>query len=176
MFKAKKIKPSSKELPAIEKLYISAFPENERRPFDVIKNLKFYNSKLFAFYSDKKFVGFSFASFIEDFIYIVYIAVSDNERNKTYGSQIVNWYTKKFKHKTLVLSVEKPEQVGDIAYRRINHFYKRNGFKLVGFEFTHSGVPFLLLYKGTLNVEKSKQTLLINFPECKNFKDTDFIM
>ncbi len=173
MILMKETNTSTSEIDDVEKLYYSAFPEDERCPFDEVKNLKLYNSKLLSFYDNEKFIGFTFASFYEDMIYIVYLAVSASERNKHYGSKILELLNKKFNDKTIILSVEKPVTEGDIASRRLNNFYKKNGFNVVGFEFDNSGVRFILLYKGKFNAEKFKKFLMLNFPNCINFTDTD---
>lgn len=169
----KLINKSSKDIDKVKNLYFSAFPEDEREPFHVLINSEFPNSKLFGFYDDDKFIGLTFVCFYKDLIYIVYLAVDTSERNKHYGSKILAKLSEEFNDKTFILSVEKPEQEGDIASRRLNHFYKGNGFSVVGFEFTHKNVRFVLMYKGKFNETEFKECLLHLFPASTDFSKTD---
>lgn len=69
-------------------LNLSAFPKNERRPFDFVLNLCL-NSRNFewlAFYNDGEFCGLAVLINYLDICHIIYFAVKEDMRNRGLGS------------------------------------------------------------------------------------------
>ena len=117
------IDKNSKYIEEIEKIYLYSFPANERMDFNDVLDRKAPNSDLFALCNDEQLVGFTFISCLENFAYIIYLAIAENERNKHYGSIALKLINEKYKDKTKVLCVEKPLKQGDLKSKRI-YFYK----------------------------------------------------
>ena len=168
--KALEVVKNSKYLPKIENIYLSSFPESERIEFSAMVNRKFQNSNLYALTDNKKLVGFTYISCYEDIVYIIYLAIDENERNKQLGSLALKEIDKLYPNKTKVLCVEKPTTDDEMKAKRIS-FYKKNGFKFASFEFDFLGQTYYTMHKGKLNEEIFKEFLLICFPGCKNFKN-----
>ena len=59
MFVTRRIKPSSKDIRKIKKLYIEAFPENERFSFSMMIKNESGNYETFGFYQNGDFCGFA---------------------------------------------------------------------------------------------------------------------
>ena len=163
------IDEKSNFLHEIERIYLNSFPEDERIPFADIVARKAPNSKLLAFCKDEELLGFSYVSCLNNFAYIIYLAMDEKQRNKGYGTQAVKTICDLYKDKTKVLCIEKPVTQNDLRSRRIG-FYQRNGFSLADFQFKFWGVEYFSMYSGKFDEEKFKEFLLVCFPECKDFK------
>jgi len=164
------IKNNSKHLNKIKEIYYYSFPESERMEFVDLVSCKFPNSKLLGIFDNETLIGFSFVSMLDEFAYIVYLAIDENHRNKNYGTQALNEIFNLYKDKTKVLCVEKPNLQSDLQTRRIG-FYKRNGFILTNFEFEYLGQSYYSMYNGKFNKQKFIDFLLVCFPGCKNFRE-----
>ena len=115
----------------VEPLFLTAFPNNERPPVDYyFTNFDKPNDQLFGFYEEEKFIGFASIVLYKDICYIFFLAVSENERNKGYGSQIISLLKEKYCDYTLLLCYEEvDEKYPDFLMRkRREQFYIRNGF------------------------------------------------
>ena len=84
-------------------LYMSSFPEDERRDFDI--NFELIETKDFDFFviidslPEPKPIGIISIWYFEDYIYIEHFAIDENERFKGKGKEII---------KTLIDSVKMP--------------------------------------------------------------------
>lgn len=116
----------------IEPLFITAFP-SEERPTPEYYFSSFDNpvNQLFGFYEDDVFIGFSSVSLYKDICYIFFLAVSEKERKKGYGSQIISFLKEKYNKFTLLLCYEEvDEKYPDHDQRKKREeFYYKNGFK-----------------------------------------------
>lgn len=164
------INNNSKHLNKIKEIYYYSFPESERMDFEDLANCKFPNSKLLGIFDNETLVGFSFVSVLGEFAYIVYLAIDENQRNKSYGTKALKEIFNLYRDKTKVLCVEKPNSQTDLQTIRIG-FYKRNGFILANFEFEYLGQCYYSMYNGEFDKQKFIDFLLICFPGCKNFRE-----
>ena len=116
----------------ISSLYLSAFPDNERPPLDYFyKAINRYESNVVIGYYDKNdFIGFVYLTYYKDIIYVVYFAISEEKRNKGYGSFILKDIKDCNPNYTILLCYEEvDEKYSDYELRkRRENFYKRNGF------------------------------------------------
>lgn len=125
-------------------LYISAFPEEERRPLEYhleTLNYKQFNSN--AITKDGEFIGIIFWWELQNIIYIEHLATTTAVRGRGLGRTILEQfihnsnqalYANNIKKGTILLEVEHPTE--NISQRRIE-FYKRIGFKLNQHKYTH---------------------------------------
>ena len=125
----------------LEELYLSAFPKEERFPFDILEDCsKEDNSNLYAIIDDDKFIGMCYIVNCEGAYYLMYLAVEEELRNKKYGSKILE--DLKEKYKTLFLSIDEPTD--EISIRRKN-FYLKNGFYDTNKYYEDTGVWYEVL-------------------------------
>ena len=115
----------------IEPLYVSAFPEEERPPVDMFfDNAAKEDNELLGVYKDSQFIGFTNLLFYKNLCYIFFLAITPKQRNKGYGSQIIQEVFKLYLDKTFVLCYEEIDDKypdNDLRKRR-RDFYYRNGF------------------------------------------------
>ena len=114
-------------------LYESAFPENERRDFEI--NFELIKTKNFDFFliidslDTPKPIGIISIWYFEDYIYIEHFAIDENERFKGKGKEII---------KTLIDSIKMPiiievePQVDEMTKKRVK-FYEGLDFELLDY-------------------------------------------
>lgn len=131
----------------IKELYESAFPEEERIPYDDLKRLLCVMPvDFFAYYDGEVFVGLTMVLNRADFSWGWYFAVREELRGRGYGQQILNGLKDKYAGRRLVIDIESPMQAdcNNLVQRKKRYeFYKRNGFidtqaakKFEGIEYT----------------------------------------
>lgn len=150
----------------VEKLYLSAFPKEERRSLELQReytdeNPLFYNNIIL---SDNTPVGFISYWDFDDFYYVEHFAISSSQRNGGYGQKVLTYLKEKLS-RPIVLEVEKPTD--EFSTRRIN-FYKRLGYILWENEYLQppynegdGHLPMHLMIWGDLDTER-------DFEQIKN--------
>ncbi len=128
-----------------ENLYLNAFPEEERPPFDF--TLRFKDNVMYAIEDDGTYVGLIDLSHNEDIVYIFFLAVDPIHRNKGYGARILKDITNKYADKRIYLSIEAVDPSAENYAQRLSRlgFYERNGFHPTGERFIEYGVEYDLL-------------------------------
>ena len=136
----------------IKSLLLDAFPENERPPEDIF----FMNvdrnkeNELYGYYEKDRFIGFSYLTTFKDICYLFFLAVKKEERNKGYGSIILDYVKKENKDKVLLLCHEEVDDKypdNDLRIKR-RDFYIKNGFVYNGYKTNEFGVIFETRYLG----------------------------
>ena len=108
--------------------YTTSFPEDERR--DNIQFLELFSHpavKVFSIEVGADAIGYLITWMLNDVVFIEHFEVFEAFRNKKYGSQILQDFSKMFPR--LVLESE-PSDLNDLAARRIA-FYQRNHFEII---------------------------------------------
>ena len=125
------LKADSKEIEQALKLYVEAFPTNERRDnkewldcLDENANKPFV---LYGIIHQDAFVGILSCWELSDFVYVEHFAVNSNARGNGIGAKAMTAIKEHYGKTPLVLEVEMPNE--EIAVRRIG-FYQRQGFNL----------------------------------------------
>lgn len=142
----------------VRKLYVSAFPIEERPPVNTFfKIAELNNDELFGIYDNNEFVGFTNLIFYQDICYIFFLAVVENKRNQGYGSKILKCLQETYKDKVLTLCYEEiDEKYLDLELRkRRKDFYYRNGFKDNEMKTCEYGVNYETCYYGSHKVNFS---------------------
>ncbi len=136
----------------IESLYNSAFPINERPPFDYFYKVfaRTNDSHIIGYYQDNQFVGFIHYVIYKDIIYIAYLAVKMDMRNMGYGSQILHDIRQIYPDYTILLCFEEVEPTYLDYPNRVNRqsFYKRNGYIDNGLKTQEGDVIYQSAYNG----------------------------
>ena len=116
----------------ISNLYLSAFPENERPPLEWFLEMvnRYEENKVIGYYEDGSFIGFTYLVFYKDIVYIAFLAVTKSQRNKGYGTCILNDIKDSYPNHIKLLCFEEVDtKYHDYENRlRRQHFYLRNGY------------------------------------------------
>lgn len=114
-------------------LYLSAFPEEERPDYHLMKE-KANEGKIFlegAIGEDGDFKGIAFCVPYKDIVYLYFLAVEPEARNHGMGSSILSAVKEAFKGRRIILNIESLHHLQngeeELKRRRL-HFYQRNGF------------------------------------------------
>jgi ribosomal protein S18 acetylase RimI-like enzyme len=120
-----------KDFKQIKRLFITAFPKEERPPFFVLKQKrKSGTGELLVAKDNNKFVGFIHLVHYKDLIYLFFFAIHQDLRGKGYGSQVLQQLIAKYKDKRIFLAREPLDDNADNNAQRISRrqFYIKNGF------------------------------------------------
>lgn len=146
----------------IYKLYRSAFPRCERKPFSMIRKMSRAGKTDTWYVTDHgRFVGLAITINGPDRILLDYFAISDSCRNGGYGSEILKQLIAHYAPKSLFGEIENVIDEGeDLPLRkRRKQFYLRNGLKEMGVMVYLFGVKMELIGTGTP----------LTFEEYRNF-------
>lgn len=142
---------------AAQSLYMSSFPESERRPVDSL----FAEDRpmhLWGIYScdggRELFAGIITVWHFADFIYIEHFAVEPGMRGRGIGAHVLDIICRA-SDKPVVVEVERPDAHLPDTQRRIA-FYRRCGFNTLGYDYIQPpyqpglpAVPLLLMVNGS---------------------------
>ena len=135
----------------IKQLYETAFPLDERIPWDELMRLvKEMPLDFTAYYDGEEFVGFIIVYPRKSFNWYWYFAVREELRGKGYGQQILAMLKEKYKGQSCVLDMESPTQDCDnIEQRKRRHaFYLRNGFRDTNVYRTYNDITMTIMMMG----------------------------
>jgi len=162
--KIKKVHFWNKE---VKKIYFESFIKKDRMNFGLMCFLSTLmpNSKFLAFYEKKSLVGFLYYGVSRKHIFLMFLGVNKEIRNKGYGSRILNYITNRYKKKCVVTTIGDPEST-DISNCIIRErFYEKNGFTNTYYTIKMGGLNQSIL---TANkpFDKSKFARFILFYSC----------
>lgn len=126
-------KPSGiRQWAQIYKLYRSAFPASERKPFSVIR--KMYRkgvTDIWYFTRGGEFAGLIITINGEDHILLDYLAVAEHQRGTGVGTEILQLMRKQYDGKCVFLEIESVYEESENKAERIRrkHFYEKSGMK-----------------------------------------------
>lgn len=152
------ITKDSNDVKELETLFVTAFPEEERPPFDRFINFK--NHNIFGIYSENKYVGFFSLIEKDDLVYLFFFAIKEEYRNNGIGSFTLKYLLNKYKGKKLFLLAESLDPSSSNYQERINrvNFYKRNGLSLTDIHINEYDVDYQIL---TTDLTIKKEDFLI---------------
>lgn len=122
---------NKEDLPLVKRLYLSAFPREERPPFFLLlRGLRRQGGELLLAKEQGRFLGFAYLVGTETLGYLFYFAIQENCRGLGYGSEVLRLLKEKYRGKRLFLARETLDStVNNYAQRlRRHNFYLRNGF------------------------------------------------
>lgn len=124
-----KVSPNDSKLQRVIDIYISAFPQEERREIESIEWQLEHNEcyNLYAICLDKEVVGMFVYWDFGTTVYIEYLAMDANLRGGGLGTKALTQMIDLIGARKVIFEVELPEN--EIATRRID-FYKRFNFHL----------------------------------------------
>ncbi len=155
-----KVRCSKRAKKDVKKLYIEAFPKEERFPFIyLLYKEKRGHADFIALYDKGVFIGLLYLVYHKDNVFLFFFAVDKFYRGRGYGSKILKALLHKFNDKKVMLFIETTKGKYENIEERINrkHFYEKNGFKDAGFEITEKGVTYeLMCSKNELKIDEVK--------------------
>lgn len=133
----------------IKKLYKSAFPFYERAPFSLLmKRTDNGRDSFYAIVEENSFIGLVYTITCEKMVYVFFLAVTEENRGKGYGSKMLEKIREMHGGKPVTLMIEDTEETSaknmDERIRRLK-FYERNGFKRLHIKINEAGVRYELL-------------------------------
>ena len=114
----------------IYRLYQSAFPNNEKRPFSMIRSMcKKGKSDVWYFEEGGRFVGLVITINGPDKVLLDYLAVEESQRGTGIGTEILQKMRSYYKGKGVFLEIESVYEDCDNRNQRLRrkHFYEKSG-------------------------------------------------
>lgn len=132
----------------LENLYTEAFPDNERKPFAMIREK--YREKrtdVWVIEEEEEVSGLAITMNSEDLVLLDYFAISPEKRGQGLGSASLRALFERYHGKRFFLEVESLTVPADNMEerRRRKQFYLSNGMKELGVYARLFGVEFELL-------------------------------
>ena len=118
-------------------LYDKAFPEQEKKPLQVMENLVADGKmEMLAMVDEDEFVGLAInlIDAEQDRVLLDYYAIAPEKRNYGYGSKGLEALLKKFKNHKYIFEIETQDENAEKAEERKKRkaFYLRNGLQETG--------------------------------------------
>lgn len=145
------INSSNADIEQLRQLYDTAFPAEERIPYDdIIHLLDVMDIDYTAYYNGEMLVGLTMVLRLPRFNWVWYFAVRKDLRGKGYGQAILTSVLNKYcdRVRPFILDIESPEQsdAPNPEQRKRRHaFYLRNGLRDTGTCRTYNGITFTIL-------------------------------
>ncbi|MGN0633977.1 MAG: GNAT family N-acetyltransferase [Oscillospiraceae bacterium] len=161
--KLRKIGAEKSEQAKAKRLYLKAFPIEERAPFFLLsakaaaKNVDFW-----GIYDGGEWCGFIYIVNYLDLSYVHYFAVEDGVRGKGIGSRTLELLKRRYSGRRFFLAVERldPEAENFGQRQKRVDFYKRCGFEPLGSTVTEGAVTYDLLGIGGKVTNEEYQSLM----------------
>ncbi len=139
---------SEAEWSELEMLYRSAFPDNERKPFEMIREKYRQNvTDVWVIEDAEEFSGFAITMNGEDLVLLDYFAICEEKRGQGLGGKSLQALQELYRGKRFFLEVESLKVPADNMEERCRRkqFYLGNGMKELGVYAKLFGVEFELL-------------------------------
>lgn len=143
-------KSTRQELPEIKRLYKSAFPAEERKPFRLLQYKQRRGVCEILTIDDGGFAGLAVSLIHGDIVLIDYYAIGEQTRGRGTGSRAIAQLCERYVGKRVVLEIEAPDDTAENGEQRVRRkrFYLRNGFEETGILLRVYGTDMELLTHG----------------------------
>lgn len=142
------------DLARMQRLYESAFPANERRPFEALLSGFDGQGELLALYHEGCFAGFISLLTCADITHILYFAIEEALRNRGLGSAALACIKRLKPGQRLIADLEAPLHDAPNRAQRLRRraFYQRAGFVPSGVGYRWQGESYeLMVFGGALD-------------------------
>lgn len=133
----------------LHKLYLEAFPENERKPIDALyaHQEAGFSDVFVILEEDNSFVGMITTLKRPQLMFVEYFAIAPEYRGLGYGSKVLSLLHNKYKDVNICLEIEVVNTDAGIQDERVRRlqFYENNGFQQLNIVVNLFGVEFELL-------------------------------
>jgi len=143
--------PTKQNRKLLKKLYQTAFPRSEKKPYLLIeRKCREGSMERMAIEEDGQFLGLAITILHKDIVLLDYFAVSPESRGKGIGSAILKELTVRYPGKRILLEIEDPEEPCKNREDRLRRkaFYLRNGLTVQNYKVWLFGVKMLILTLG----------------------------
>lgn len=142
-----KLSKESSDIAVLERLNEEAFPENER---NLLTDLISTGAVVLGVYEYSEAIGFVVVREFKELIYLAYLAVRSDSRDRGIGSAIVSELVNTYFDKQIVVEYEAPDgSVFDTPTRLARrNFYRRSGFRQTGWYTCYDEVEFEIACAG----------------------------
>lgn len=172
-------KAEKKDYKTLKKLYVSAFPRNERPPFFILRTRAERGLGDFHIIKDgEKFVGFAYVIPYADMAYLYYFAIDGEIRGKGYGSEAISELKKIYEGKRFFLAREMLDENSENYGQRVKRhaFYIKNGFTDLPVKIKEASVTFDVMgIGGAVGKEEYKALMDGFFGKFRLFTDARLI-
>ena len=146
-------------LKEIEYLYLTAFPKNERKPFDLIlEKCNNGSIEIISIQNDNSnFLGFAIMILHDDMVLLDYFAIAPESRGQNVGSTALKMLFERYNNKRFILEIENTEIESDNLEERKRRkaFYLKNGMSVMPFKVNLIGVEMeVLTYNSNVSYEE----------------------
>ncbi|MDO5541209.1 MAG: hypothetical protein Q4F83_14280 [Eubacteriales bacterium] len=159
MLRLEKITRESKDTRKIERLYLSAFPQNERTSLEQFWKEK-PGKEVYGIYREDCFCGFVQMLSYGDITHILYFAVEEEQRENGSGSETLMLIGRLKPGRRIIADIEAPGKTAR-NYRqrcRRKNFYLRNGYKQTPVKYSWQGEYYeILSWGGWVNEKEFKE-------------------
>ena len=141
---------ADEDLTAIRSLYEDAFPECERKPFDIMVSAIGHGLDICAIEEGGSFVGLAITLVHGGVALLDYFAVAPHRRGCGIGAAALDLLKEKYSGQALLIEIEDPSDECDnreIRVRRLG-FYRRCGMKIMPYKVYFYGTKMLTLTSG----------------------------
>ena len=144
---------SAERIEAIHLLYESAFPPDERMPFErVLQKRDAGVMRLLSVESESgEFLGFANITLcLDDVLALNYFASLPERQGRGYGTDVILALKKRYPDRSIVIDIEDDSVECDNAEQRVRRrmFYERLGFFAMPYRLKIFGVPSVIMSSG----------------------------
>ena len=151
---------------AVKKLYLSAFPRNERPPFYLLESrAKKGLGSCHTVYDNGEFIGFAYVIPHLDMAYLYYFAIDGEKRGKGYGRAVLSELKKIYEGKRFFLARETLDEGADNYQQRVkrHEFYLKNGLEDIPIKIKEASVTFDAMGLGGLIKSEEYDAMMTAF-------------
>ncbi len=133
----------------IQDLYIEAFPQTERKSFDLLlKTRDNGQAEILSIENENNdFLGLAITAQHQDMVLLDYFAISPNQRSSGIGSKVFQLLKQRYADKRFFLEIERTDIVADNQLQRQKRkaFYLKNGMQDMPFTVNLCGIEMEIL-------------------------------
>lgn len=143
---------STERVEQIRLLYESAFPPDERMPFERVLQKRDAETMTLLSVESRggEFLGFANITLCQDALALNYFAISPENRGNGYGTDVILELKRRYPERSIVIDIEDDEVECDNAEQRKRRkaFYERLGFRAMPYRLSIFGVPSIIMSSG----------------------------
>lgn len=103
---------TSNMLNKVKNLYLTAFPKDEQKPFELIlQKQKEGSIEILTIVNNETFIGFAITTHYKNLVLLDYFAIEEDFRNQKFGTSAFNLIKNKYSDKKFFLEIENPKNI-----------------------------------------------------------------
>lgn len=148
----------------IRRIYIEAFPKQERMPFPLMVAMsKLWNTQFLSFYDGDIPCGLIYLASNRKLVFVMFLAVEASLRSKGYGSAILRQIREMYPDRKILVSIEPCEEnTPNLKIRQKRKaFYLQNGYHETGYLMKLAGVVQEILVTNGRFIEREFRSFFL---------------